>query len=174
MVAHRRKISTAASAVVATMFVISKSIRKKMLIEKAVTDRHMIMNIRHIRKAETSFEDDSASLIQYLKKLFISFIAERLPIYCNAPSTKEEKVTAIAIAIATAVVISVVIVTSVVISVVIVTAVVIVTKIVTETVIAIVAAVETVTTIVILCRILNVLTWLREITLQGLWRVHLK
>ena len=75
----------------------------------------MIMNIRHIRKAETSLEDDSASLIQYLKKLFISFIAERFPIYCNAFFTKEEKVTAIAIAIeiATAVVISVVIVTAV-------------------------------------------------------------
>ena len=54
MVAHLRKISTAASAIVATMFVISKSIRKKMLSEKAVTDRHIIMNIRHIRKAETS------------------------------------------------------------------------------------------------------------------------
>ena len=170
MVAHRRKISTAASAVVATMFVISKSIWKKMLIEKAVTDWHMIMNIWHVRKAETSLEDDSASLIQYLKKLFISFIAERFPIYCNAPSTKEEKVTAIAIAIEIAIAIAI----AVVISVVIVTAVVIVTKIVTETVIAIVAAVETVTTIVILCRILNVLTWLREITLQGLWRVHLK
>ena len=114
MVAHRRKISTAALAVVATMFVIAKSIRKKILIEKPFTDRHMIMNIRHMRKAETSLEDDSASLIQYLKKLFISFIAERFPI-CNAPSTKEEKVTAIAIAIeiATAVVISVVIVTAV-------------------------------------------------------------
>ena len=87
MVAHQRKISTAASAVVATMFVIAKSIRKKMLIEKAVTDRHMIMNIRHIRKEETSLEDDSASLIQYLKKLFISFIAERFLAYCNAPST---------------------------------------------------------------------------------------
>ena len=172
MVAHRRKISTAASAVVATMFVISKSIWKKMLIEEAVTDWHMIMNIWHVRKAETSLEDDSASLIQYLKKLFISFIAERFPIYCNAPSTKEEKVTAIAIAIAIEIAIAIAI--AVVISVVIVTAVVIVTKIVTETVIAIVAAVETVTTIVILCRILNVLTWLREITLQGLWRVHLK
>ena len=116
MVAHRRKISTAALAVVATMFVIAKSIRKKILIEKPFTDRHTIMNIRHMRKAETSLEDDSASLIQYLKKLFISFIAERFPI-CNAPSTKEEKVTAIAIAIeieiATAVVISVVIVTAV-------------------------------------------------------------
>ena len=167
MVVHRRKISTAASAVFATIFVISKSIRKKMLVEKAVTDRHMIMNIWHIRKAETSLEDDSASLIQYLKKLFISFVAERFPIYCNARSTKEEKVTAIAIAIviATAVVISVVIVTTVIISVVIVTAAVIVTKIVTETVIAIVAAVETVTTIVMLCRVLNVSTWLREITL---------
>ena len=101
-----------------------------MLIEKAVTDRHMIVNVRHIRKAETSLEVDSSSLIQYLKKLFISFIAEGFAIYCNAPSTQEEKVTAIATAIATAVVISVVIVTSVVISVVIVTAVVIVTKIV--------------------------------------------
>ena len=68
MVAHRRKISTAASAVVATIFVIAKSISKKMLIEKAVTDRHMIMNIRHIRKAETSLEDDSASVVQCLKK----------------------------------------------------------------------------------------------------------
>ena len=87
IVAHQRMISTAASAVVATMFVISKSIRKKMLIEKAVTDRHMIMNIRRMRKVETSLEDDSASLIQYLKKLFISFIAERFPIYCNVPST---------------------------------------------------------------------------------------
>ena len=141
-----------------------------MLIEKAVTDRYMIMNIRHIRKAETSLEVDSASLIQCLKKLFISFISECFPIYCNSPSTKEEKVTAIAIAIEIAIAIAI----AVVISVVIVTAVVIVTKIVTETVIAIVAAVETVTTIVILCRILNVLTWLREITLQGLWRVHLK
>ena len=157
MVVHRRKISTAASAVFATIFVISKSIRKKMLVEKAVTDRHMIMNIWHIRKAETSLEDDSASLIQYLKKLFISFVAERFLIYCNARSTKEEKVTAIAIAI--------VIATAVVISVVIVTAAVIVTKIVTETVIAIVAAVETVTTIVMLYRVLNVSTWLREITL---------
>ena len=64
--------------------------------------------------------------------------------------------------------------TAVVISVVIVTAVVIVTKIVTKTVIAIGAAVETVTTIVILYRVLNVSTWLREITLYGLWRVHLK
>ena len=84
MVAHRRKISTAASAVVATMFVISKSIREKMLIEKAVIDRHVIMNVRRIRKAATSLEDNSASLIQYLEKLFISFIAERFPIYCNA------------------------------------------------------------------------------------------
>ena len=39
MVAHRRKISTVASAVVAIIFVTAKSIRKKMLIEKAVTDR---------------------------------------------------------------------------------------------------------------------------------------
>ena len=144
MVAHRKKISTAASAVVATIFVIAKSISKKMLIEKAVTDRHMIMNIRHIRKAETPLEDDSASLIQCLKKLFILFISECFPIYCNAPSTKEGKVTAIAIAIAIAIVI--------VIAVVIGTAVVIVTKIVTETVIAIVIAVKTVATIVMLCR----------------------
>ena len=113
-----------------------------MLIEKAVTDRYMIMNIRHIRKAETSLEVDSASLIQCLKKLFISFISECFPIYCNSPSTKEEKVTAIARAIATAVVIAVVIGTEVVI----------VTKIVTETVIAILIAVVTVTAIVILCR----------------------
>ena len=146
MVAHRRKISTAASAVVATMFVISKSIREKMLIEKAVIDRHVIMNIRRIRKAETSLEVDSASLIQCLKKLFILFISECFPIYCNAPSTKEGKVTAIAIATATATA------TALVIAVLIGTAVVIVTKIVTETVIAIVIAVKTVATIVMLCR----------------------
>ena len=64
--------------------------------------------------------------------MFISFIAERFTIYCNAPSIKEGKVTAIAIATAIA------------------TAVVIVTKIVTEIVIAIVAALKIVTTIVIL------------------------
>ena len=38
MVAHRRKILTVASAVVATMFMVVKNIRKKMLIEEAVTD----------------------------------------------------------------------------------------------------------------------------------------
>ena len=43
MVAYRRKISTVASAVVATMTVNVKNIGEKMLIEIAVTDRNTFM-----------------------------------------------------------------------------------------------------------------------------------
>ena len=91
-------------------------------------------------KAETSLGDDSTSLIQCLKKLLILFNVKYFPIHCDAPSTEEEKVTAIAIATSVVIVIAA-------IAVVIVTAVVVVTKIVT------------VTAIVILCRVQNVSTW---------------
>ena len=55
MVAHRREISTVASAVVATVTVIVGNIRKeryKLLIKEAVTDRHITMTIRHIEKRQ--------------------------------------------------------------------------------------------------------------------------
>ena len=71
MVADQRMISTVESGVVATKIVIVENIRKEMLIDKAVTDGNTIMTIRHSRKAEISFGDDSATLKQCLKKFLI-------------------------------------------------------------------------------------------------------
>ena len=68
MVADQRMISTVTSGVVATKIVIVENIRKEMLIDKAV---NTIMTIRHSRKAEISFGDDSATLKQCLKKFLI-------------------------------------------------------------------------------------------------------
>ena len=68
MVADQRMISTVESGVVATKIVIVENIRKEMLIDKAV---NTIMTIRHSRKAEISFGDDSATLKQCLKKFLI-------------------------------------------------------------------------------------------------------
>ena len=46
MVAHRRLASVVASAVAATLSLIVGNIRKKKLIQKAITDRNIIMNLK--------------------------------------------------------------------------------------------------------------------------------
>ena len=46
MVAYRKMASVVASAVAATLIVIVKDIRKKMIIQKAVADRNIMMNLK--------------------------------------------------------------------------------------------------------------------------------
>ena len=46
MVAYRKMASVVASAVAATLIVIVKVIRKKIIIQKAVVDRNIMMNLK--------------------------------------------------------------------------------------------------------------------------------